>query len=126
MVEGGDIMNKTTTPVILVLIASITLLGVNTTFAEEGKIPTWFKTTLEYYIQGITTDEELINSLEFLIDNGIIQVSEKKYDHFSKENFSETGGFNPEWLEGERTKILQNCVESRVMGFENAYCEYVQ
>lgn len=112
-------------PIILSL-TFLVVLGTTSVMAEEGKIPNWFKITLEYYVDGETTDAELIDALQFLIDDGIIQVSEKKYEPFSKEKFPETGGFNPAWLEGERTKILQNCAEASAMGFENAYCKYVQ
>lgn len=94
--------------------------------AEENLIPNWFKMSLQTYLDGDTSDAELIASLEFLAKMGIIHIEQKKYDPFSLEKFPDTGGFNPDWLDGEREKILDSCQEQKTVGFENAYCQYVQ
>lgn len=118
-------MNKTAT-IILALAISTTILGVNSVMAEEGKIQPWIKTVFTYYGQGDITDTELLDTLRFLIDEGILKVDEKTYDPFSLEKFPNTGGFNPEWLEGEKELILESCVEAQSMGYDNDYCQYVQ
>jgi len=119
-------MTKITTTIILALAVGVAILGATTVMAEEGKIPNWIKTTLGYYVEGITTDEELIDAIEFLIDDGVIQVSNKEYEPFSKEKFPETGGFNPAWLKGERNLILETCADANSMGYAINYCKYVQ
>jgi len=118
-------MNKI---IIIVLAVAVltSIIGVNTVFAEEGKVPSWIKIIFSAYIQGITTDEELIDALEILIEDDIIQIGEKDYEPWSLEKFPNTGGFNPEWLKGEREDILKACQESKADGYEMIYCKYVQ
>lgn len=110
---------------IIVSVAVISI-PVGMVIAEEKLIPEWFKTSLKYYVNGETSDTDLITSLEFLAKEGIIKIGQKQYDPFSLEKFPETGGFNPEWLKDNREKILKNCQESSKMGFENKYCKYIQ
>lgn len=119
-------MNKIATAVIVALAITTLFLGVNTVMADEGKIPAWIKGVFGYYVQGDLSDSELIDALEFLIAEGIIPISEKQYEPFSKEKFPSTGGFNPAWLAGERESILEACADAKVMGFQNVYCKYVQ
>ncbi len=112
---------------LVMFLATVTVfLGINSVMAEEGKIPTWVKGVFGYYVQGHMEDSELIDALEFLIDEGIIDIENKQYQPFSKTKFSSTGGFNPAWLEGEKELILETCAEARSMGYENSYCQYVQ
>jgi len=42
--------------------------------AQEYGIPSWIKNTALWYGQGQTSDTEFINSLQYLIDNGILTV----------------------------------------------------
>lgn len=56
----------------------------------------------------------------------ILNLGEKQYEPFSKEQFPKTGGFNPAWLEGEKELILESCVESKSDGYELDYCQYLQ
>ena len=118
-------MNKILIPLFAAVILS-SVIGINSVNAEENKIPTWVKGIFAYYVEDEIQDTELINALAFLIDEGILEISEKKYDSFSLEKFPDTGGFNPAWLSGEREKIIENCNEARSMGYENSYCKYVQ
>ncbi len=48
------------------------------------------------------------------------------YEPFSLDKFPKTGGFNPDWLEGKRDKILKTCQEAKEMNYENPYCKYLQ
>ncbi len=93
---------------------------------EDKKIPDWIKGIFQYYLNDKITDTEMIQILEFLISDGIIEIEEKQYEPFSKENFPQTGGFDPAWLDGEKSEILEVCLESSKVGFENSYCKYVQ
>ena len=111
---------------ILAVVAVILALGVSQASAEENKIPEWIKGVFAYYVEDNITDAELINALEFLIDEGILEIKEKTLEPFSLEKFPQTGGFNPEWLTSERVKILETCADARSMGYENPYCQYVQ
>lgn len=108
----------------VVIISSIG--GISAINAQEDKIPTWVKGVFQYYVNGDIKDSELIDALEFLIEQKVLDVGEKQYEPFSKEKFPTTGGFNPAWLEGEKDKIIESCNEARTMGYENPYCKYVQ
>ncbi len=112
--------------VAVITVALTTGMIVENSYAEEDSIPVWIKGVFSYYVNDEITDAELIDALEFLANNGILDIQEKQYEPFSKENFPETGGFNPDWLEGDHDKILKNCQEASAMGYENPYCKYLQ
>lgn len=57
--------------------------------------------------------------------NNMEENYKRMYENFSLEKFPATGGFNPEWLEGERTKILQGCQDAKAMGYEQKVCKYL-
>ncbi len=110
-----------------IILGMIVMMGIIPVYADETEnlIPDWFKTSLAYYLDGKTTDKEFISSFEFLAKEGIINIEKKEYDPFSLEKFPNTGGFNPEWLDGERIKITKSCNEAKSMGYENPYCKYL-
>ena len=41
---------------------------------SEQKIPSWVKNTMEWYVDGLISEDEMINALQFLIREGIIIV----------------------------------------------------
>ena len=48
------------------------------------------------------------------------------YEPFNEIKFASTGGFNPEWLEGERSKIIDTCNNFNDAGYNPSYCQFVQ
>lgn len=50
----------------------------------------------------------------------------KVYEPFSLEKFPTTGGFDPEWLQGERTEILDTCKNFNNAGLNPNYCKFIQ
>lgn len=64
---------------------------------------------------------EQIKVIMFIKDN-----FKQQYSDFNKTKYSSTDGFPTDWLEGERTKILETCKEASSMGYENPYCKFVR
>ena len=44
-------------------------------FAQSESVPDWIKNIAGFWADGQTTDQDFLNAIEFLIDNGIIEVS---------------------------------------------------
>ena len=42
--------------------------------ATENRIPEWVKNTMEWYVDGLISEDEMISALQFLIKEGIIIV----------------------------------------------------
>jgi len=67
----------------LIILCSIILvigLGVGLSVdvsAEEGLIPSWIKTTASFWVDDKIGDAEFIQSLQWLIDNGILKTAQK-------------------------------------------------
>ena len=49
-------------------------LSINVT-AEENLVPAWIKNTVGFWVDGQVSDIEFLNAVEYLADQGIIQVS---------------------------------------------------
>ena len=49
-------------------------LSINVT-AEENLVPAWIKNTVGFWVDGQVSDTEFLNAVEYLADQGIIQVS---------------------------------------------------
>lgn len=63
------------TLLLLIIISSLSLYGVNSSFAEEKPIPEWVKTTLSLWSDGSITNDEFVRAIEYLSDKGIITIS---------------------------------------------------
>lgn len=59
---------------ILALLVPILLIPVLAQETEDNLIPSWFKGTAAWWSEGLTSDDEMIDALEMLIDNNIIQL----------------------------------------------------
>ena len=46
----------------------------NDTTSQDNEIPSWLKTTVGYWADGVSSDGEFINAIKFLIEDGIIQI----------------------------------------------------
>jgi len=44
------------------------------TISQNNKIPSWLKTTVGYWADGVSSDGEFVNAIKFLIEDGIIQI----------------------------------------------------
>jgi hypothetical protein len=46
----------------------------DTTLSQDNEIPSWLKTTVGYWADGVSSDGEFVNAIKFLIEDGIIQI----------------------------------------------------
>jgi hypothetical protein len=46
----------------------------NNDTTQDNEIPSWLKTTVGYWADGVSSDGEFINAIKFLIEDGIIQI----------------------------------------------------
>jgi hypothetical protein len=53
---------------------SIAIFGINDSFGDSKKIPSWIKLTAEFWVNEQVSDEEFISVLQYLIDKKILQV----------------------------------------------------
>lgn len=61
-----------------VLITSF--LVFNPVSAQEKTVPSWIKNTASFWVDGAVSDAEFLNAIEFLVNGGIIQVSNTPTD----------------------------------------------
>ena len=63
---------------VLVSIAiAVSVIAVLSISAEESLIPSWIKSTAGFWVNGQISDKEFVSALQWLIDNGILTVSQK-------------------------------------------------
>lgn len=70
-------MNKIYVIIPLVLVLSMGIGLFVTVSAEEAIIPSWIKTTAGFWVDDKIGDKEFIQALQWLIDNGVLQVTQK-------------------------------------------------
>ncbi len=46
----------------------------DTILSQDNEIPSWLKTTVGYWADGVSSDGEFVNAIKFLIEDGIIQI----------------------------------------------------
>ena len=64
--------------VFIIAIAVIFVTGIGLSInvsAEEKLVPAWIKNTVAFWVDGQVSDTEFLNAVEYLADQGIIQVS---------------------------------------------------
>ncbi len=47
--------------------------------AQEPSIPPWIKNTAEFWINGQITDQEYLDSLQFLVEQGILTIPQSEF-----------------------------------------------
>ena len=68
-------MKKPVIVISLILVAGVGIgLSINAS-AEEGLIPDWIKNTAGWWSEGAVEDTDFINSMQWLIENKVLQVS---------------------------------------------------
>ena len=60
---------------LLVLVGTIPLAGINPSFAEKVEIPDWVKSTLVLWSDGEITNEEFVRAIDYLSEKGIVKLS---------------------------------------------------
>jgi len=63
---------------VLVIVASIGTAFSIFASAEEGIIPSWIKNTAEFWVNGDIPDSEFLSSIKWMVENRLIQISEKQ------------------------------------------------
>jgi len=61
--------------ILAILVISISFVTVYTISAQESLIPAWIKTTASFWVNDQVSDQEFLNAIQFLINNGAIEVS---------------------------------------------------
>jgi len=69
-------------PVIAVIILSVSIVSIS---AEEELIPLWIKTIAEFWVSDDVSDAEFISAMEWMIQNGLIKVSNIDDDGWKNE-----------------------------------------
>lgn len=70
--------------ILVICASSITAFTVIAS-AEEGLIPSWIKTTVGFWISGDASDQEFLNTIEWMLENKVIQVSTIQDDGWKAE-----------------------------------------
>ena len=68
-------MRKLFYSILVIFSVSIIWSGITDSFGKNPKIPSWIKITAGFWVDDQISDEEFISALQFLIDKGILQVS---------------------------------------------------
>ncbi len=67
---------------LLVFITMIITIGITSLLqnidAEEPSIPSWIKTTVEFWVNGHASDRELIDALQYLVKIGILTIPQSE------------------------------------------------
>ena len=42
--------------------------------SEESRIPDWIKNTMQWYLDGLISEDEMISAIQFLVNEGIIKL----------------------------------------------------
>ena len=61
--------------VLLILIGTIPISGISQSFADQGEIPDWVKTTLSLWTSGEITNEEFVKAIDYLTERGVVEIS---------------------------------------------------
>ena len=56
----------------------VLVAGILTTSYSEKLVPDWIKNTAKWYGEGITSEQEYLDSIKFLIENDIIRIDKPK------------------------------------------------
>ena len=121
---------------IILLILSIGIIpilpGIN---AEEQIIPSWIKTTAEFWIDGQVSDEEFVTALQFLVEQGVLNIpqSESMMNYgntVSITNFGDVLFTNVNIFDGINDQLQQNMnvlvVDNKIAEISNSQIEISQ
>lgn len=76
-------------------------------------------------LQKIIADKDLIIQEQIKVIMHLKDNFKQTYEPFSLEQFPDTEGFNPAWLQGEKHTLKKDCDSAISMGFEPKWCKYV-
>lgn len=54
------------------------LFSIPAVYAEESIIPEWIKNTAEFWINGQVSDEEFVTALQFLVEQGVLNIPQSE------------------------------------------------
>lgn len=115
-------MSKKIVATVLTAVIIVTVLSTGIVYGtEDGDLISQIEK-----LKDIITDKDAIIMEQVKVIMDLYENQNITYPDFSLEKYPETGGFSPEWLTGERVKIVQNCADAKVDGYILAYCQYVK
>ena len=62
----------------VLILFTVPVIAVNAD--QENTIPSWIKQTMDFWVQGISTDREFLIAIEYMLGEGIITVDEPAVD----------------------------------------------
>ena len=62
----------------VLILFTVPVIAVNAD--QENTIPSWIKQTMDFWVQGISTDREFLSAIEYMLGEGIITVDEPAVD----------------------------------------------
>ena len=65
--------------ILLVCVSTITAFTVLAS-AEESLVPSWIKTTVSFWVNGDSSDQEFLNAITWMLKNNVLQVSSQDDD----------------------------------------------
>lgn len=71
-------MNRIVLSGIIATVLMTSLITFNPILAQDKTVPSWIKNTVSFWINGDVSDREFLNAVQFLANQGIIQVSPTK------------------------------------------------
>lgn len=77
---------------ITIAVSLITVLSIS---AQESLIPSWIKNTAGFWVNGQVSDQEFLNAIQFLINNGMIKVDQQSSAKVPTYAPTPTPSYNP-------------------------------
>ena len=98
-----NLLNKVILFILAVTLVTAGGLG-SVTYAQSDEIPKWIKDVADHWINDEITDSEFIQSLQYLVDAGIISIPDSKETNAKKLIDSQASQI--ERLESDKKKLL--------------------
>ena len=112
--------------ILCLALVSVLVIIIPSVFAEEN-VPSWVKNTAGWWADNLITDNEFVNALEFLINEGIIKIDSttgEKSDSIPNWVRNTTGWWaNDQISETEFLNAIQFLIESGIIGISNYNCD---
>ena len=116
------------TRIIFVIAAALIVVGVSVTAMISADTEQDAPTLLNLIVD---LENEVENQHPVALEQAevmptLIDQMPKQYAGYSLQDFPDTGGYDPQWLEDNRDVIMQTCADAQNDGVNDlGYCQYV-
>jgi len=112
--------------ILCLALVSVIAIIIPSVFAEEN-VPNWIKNTAGWWADNLITDNEFVNALEFLINEGIIKIDSttgEKSDNIPDWVRNTAGWWATDQIsETEFLNAIQFLIESGLISISNYNCD---